>query len=223
MPEETPKKPTNYNFPSNTNKKQGEGKDKEPKEKKEKVVTKIITGEAKTRKKPLSRKIAETFTGDDAHSVGHYILFEVIIPAAKNTLSDAVSQGIERMLFGEARRRPGSSNRGVTYTSYNRMYDRNERTSSGPQRPQMSQRGRATHDFEELILDTKAEAESIIEQMDMIIEQFDQTTVSDLYDLVGITGAYTDDKYGWTDLRDAGVRQIREGWLLVLPRPVSLR
>ena len=46
--------------------------------------------------------------------------------------------------------------------------------------------------------------------------------MADLYDMVNITGDYTDTKWGWYDLRGAGVERIRSGYLLDLPRPVPL-
>ena len=37
---------------------------------------------------------------------------------------------------------------------------------------------------------------------------------ADLYDLVGINGSYTDNKYGWTHLRSTDVQRVRDGYLL---------
>ena len=43
-------------------------------------------------------------------------------------------------------------------------------------------------------------------------------SVADLYDLVGISGNYTDNKYGWTNLRNSDVQRVRDGYLLKLPK-----
>src|SRR5690606_6792083 len=108
--------------------------------------------------------------------------------------------------------------------SYNKMYnaattgyraDRNE-----PR--QLSKQGRATHDFDEIILASRGEAEMVLDQLSEAIENYDTATVSDLYALVGITGAFTDDKYGWTNLAEASVSSVRDGFLLNLPKPVPL-
>ena len=48
-------------------------------------------------------------------------------------------------------------------------------------------------------------------------------SVMDLYDLVGITGQYTDNKYGWTNLRNAEPVRTRDGYMLKLPRAIPLK
>ena len=103
------------NYPSNSKSEPAEEK------KEEKKVEPVVTGKVRQRKKPLGRRISEMLTGDDAQSVGEYILLDVFIPATKAMLADAASQGAERLLFGEVRR-PRST--GTTYrpgyTSYNK-------------------------------------------------------------------------------------------------------
>ena len=83
----------------------------------------------------------------------------------------------------------------------------------------MSRRGRANFDFDEIILDKRVEAEEVIDQMFLLLEKYDMVTVADLYDLVGIASNYTDEKWGWTDLRGAGASRVSGGYLLELPRP----
>ena len=41
---------------------------------------------------------------------------------------------------------------------------------------------------------------------------------ADFYDIVGVTSEFTDNKYGWTSIRKAGIKPVREGFLIVLPR-----
>lgn len=200
------------NYPGNSNKERSVEK---PPEKK---VEKVITGEVVQRKKGLGRKIAETFSGDDAQSVGNYLLFEVVIPAAKSLLSDIVNQGTERALYGESRPKGGMSRN--NYTSYNRMYDGNKSRNESSRT--ISQRARASHDFGEIVLATRGEAEDVLDRLVMLIEQYDIATVSDLYDLVGITGSFTDDKWGWSDLRDARIQRINNGYLVNLPRATPI-
>ena len=45
----------------------------------------------------------------------------------------------------------------------------------------------------------------------------------DLYDLVGISGQYTDNKYGWVNIKNAEpVRTIGGGYMLKLPKAIPL-
>lgn len=187
----------------------------------EKKVERVTSGEVIQRKQSLGKRIAEAFAGDDMHSVGSYLLFEVALPALKTTISDMVSQGIERMLFGGGPARSTSTRQGATYTSYNRMYTGGSIVRREEPRT-LSRQARANHDFREIILMSRGEAEQVIDQLQALIDQYDVATVSDLYQLVGISGTFAEEKWGWTDLRQAHVRRIREGYLLDLPRPVPL-
>jgi hypothetical protein len=191
----------------------------------EKRVERVVEGDVQRRKTPLGKRLATTFLGGDARSVFTYVIMEVLIPSAKDTISDVVSQGIERMLFGEARsttRRNAARTGGSTgYVSYNR-YSSNPPAARTEPRNEISKRGRATHDFDEIILATRAEAEEVIGRLFDIVAKYEAATVADLYEMLGIETKFTDDRWGWTDLRGAGVTHIRGGYLLDLPRPDTL-
>lgn len=210
-------------FPSNSNNRARDARPAKPSEKK---VEQVVQSDVKRRKKPLSKRFVETFVGGDAKGVWAFVMLDVMVPAAKDMFADAVSQGVERMIYGESvsasrrgRRRPHDE----PHISYNRYF------SSGPKqdprergRQHMSRRARASHDFDEIILGTRVEAEEVVDRMYDLVSKYEVATVADLYDLVGVSGSYTDDKWGWFDLRGAGVARVREGYLLNLPRPEPL-
>lgn len=203
-------------FPGNRQQRPGRRDDKPPTQKK---VDRIVQGEVVRRKKPLGRRLAETFVGGDARGVWGYVTFEVLIPAAKDAIADGFQQGVERMLFPDSNprsrrgRRPGSGGSYVSYDRYSRRDSRDEPRS-------VSRRARANHDFDEIILATRVEAEEVVEQLFEIVSKYDVVSVADLYNLVGVTGNFTDEKWGWTDIRGAGVTRLRNGeYLLDLPRP----
>lgn len=221
MSEETVRYAPKNNYPGNSHKAKGKVVEKDKPEEEKPKVQKVTTGTVVQRKKGLGRKVAETFAGDDAHSVGNYILFDVILPAAKAMISDAASQGVERLLFGETSR-SRTRTVGGSHTSYNRMYTPNrEDRPSSPSR-NMSHRARATHDFDEIVLSTRVEAEEVLDCLGDLISNYDVASVADLYELVGITGSFTDDKWGWSSIAGATVSHVRSGYLLNLPRPSTL-
>lgn len=204
------------NFPSNAHTEKVQPKEADKK------IEKVVTGDVVRRKTPLGKKFAETFVGGDAKSVVGYIMWDVLMPAAKDTVADAVSQGIERMLFGEARStsrrtgmKPGGSS---TYTNYSSRFAPSSKPYRSEDRP-MSRRARANHEFDEIVLPTRVEADRVLERLYDLLSQYEVATVADLYSLVGVTGNYTDDKWGWTELRGSRVERIREGYLLDLPKP----
>lgn len=192
------------------------GNSKTPKEpaQQPKNVEKITIGEVRTRKKGLASRISGSMVSERGDTVGSYILFEVLIPALKNTISDAVSQGVERMLFGEVRSSRTAANR-PGYTNYNKVV----RSTTGEYgNRDISRRSRTTHDFDEIILSSRGEAEEVLDRLRDLVDSYETATVNDFYSLVGITGSFTDDKWGWDDLKDAIVRPIRGGYIVVLPR-----
>jgi hypothetical protein len=208
-------------FPSNSH----QAKATEPQPDPVKKIDKVVTNDVTRRKKPLGKRFAETFVGGDARSVSHYVLFEVLVPAAKDTISDAVSQGVERLIFGESRsgsRRSGGyrSSGAGSFVSYNKMSQRN----ADPRRERedvrgLSRRARASHDFDEIILATRAEAEEVIERLYDIVRTYEVATVGDLMELVGATPNYTDNKWGWTDMTGARAERTRGGgYVLDLPK-----
>ena len=183
-------------------------------------VEKVVTGTVVTRKKPLGRRFKETFVGGDAKGVGEYVVVDVLVPAAKDMIVDGFTQFIERMFYQESRStlRYGSSRyRSGGHTPYNRMSDPRRR-----EEPRRERRNRALHNFDEFILETRAEASEVLDRLHARIDKYGAATVADLYDMLGETGNYTDVKYGWVDLQGSGISRVDGGYLLDLPRPEPL-
>ncbi|MGN1370915.1 MAG: hypothetical protein ACI4XM_01345 [Candidatus Coprovivens sp.] len=187
-------------------------KSKENEEKKK--VDKVVQGKVKAKKKSGVTKFADVFISEDASNVKNYIVMEVLIPAMKKALSDIVTNGIDMILYGEtgvSKKRSSASR--ISYTNY---YDRRDERSSRL----TSIRG--GYSYDDIILDNRGEAEDVLARMDELIDTYGIVSVADLYDLVGITGNYTDNKYGWTDIRSAQVVRVRDGYMIKLPRAIPL-
>ena len=166
--------------------------------------------QAKTKTKSEAKKLVGAFVQEDVTSVKDYIINDVLIPAAKKAITDIITNGIEMLLYGETRSKSKSRDTKVSYTKY---YDR-DRDYDRPSRS----RGRYGYDYDDIILDTRREAEEVLDRMDDLIDTYGMVSVADLYDLVGISGNYTDNKYGWTNLRNSDVQRVRDGYLLKLPK-----
>lgn len=213
------------NYPNNSSQaKTPAGEKAEPK-KIEPVVTKGVT----RRKTPLGKRFAETFIGGDARSVGGYVLLDVLVPAFQAMVADAFTQGVERMIYGEVRsvsRRPGARSSGSNgYVSYNRIAQANNRPRGGLnefQQREPSRKARANHDFDDIVIPDRVEAEEVIRRLYDILESYEVVTVADLYELTGITASYTDGKWGWTSLQGTDIVRFRDGYLLELPRPQAI-
>lgn len=185
----------------------------------EKKVKKVINGNVVSKKKSFGRKLADLFQIEDANSVGAYIFHDVLIPAAKRTLSDIISGGSNMMLFGDTKGSRTTRDGSRSYVSYNKYSDRPSYSDS--RRPDADRR-KARHNFDDVILETRGEAEEVLSHMVDLTIDYGVASVADLYDLVGITSNYTDNKFGWYDLGRAEVKRVRDGYLLDLPRTTTL-
>lgn len=183
----------------------------------------VISGTAVERKEPLRKKFLQAYAGDSAQSVGQYLLMDVIVPGTKNIISDLVTQGINRLLYGGSRPVQNGVRSNVG-GGYGRFFNGG---ANGGQNQQQSQpvvrQAQQAHGFGEIVLQTRSDAELVIDSLRELIEVYGNAKVANLYSLVGITGDFTNQSYGWTNLSRAGVIQIREGYLLDLPQPEVLR
>lgn len=199
-------------YKSNSHKSKEEQRKVETSERK---VGKVISGSAKTRKKTEIQKFADVFIQEDAQKVKSYILMDVLVPAVKKAISDVVTNGIDMILYGESgkTRKSGTASK-VSYRSYYDKRDERRDCASG--------RTRTGYDYDDVVLDNRGEAEEVLSRMDELIATYGLASVADFYDLVGITGSYTDNKYGWTDIRNASVVRVRDGYTIKLPRALPL-
>lgn len=179
-----------------------------------KRVEKVVHGRVQTKPKSGVSKITDVFISEDAANVKSYIVMDVLVPAVKKAISDIVRDGIDMILYGESRGRKSSSVSGyVSYRDYSRSDDRDRFRDS---------RSRSSYAHDDIILDSRGEAEEVLTRMDELIDTYGNVSVADLYDLVGKSSEYTDNKYGWTNIRNAEPIRVRDGYMLKLPKALPI-
>lgn len=182
----------------------------------EKKVEKVISGSVKSKKKNEIQKFADVFISEDVNNVKSYILLDVLVPAIKKAISDIVTNGIDMILYGESgRTKKNSTSSKISYRSYYEKENDQKHSYNSPS-------GKSGYSYDDIILDNRGEAEDVLARMDELVATYGIVSVADLYDLVGITGNYTDNKYGWTDVRSATVVRTRDGYLIKLPKVLPL-
>jgi hypothetical protein len=183
----------------------------------DKKVEKVVSGTAKARKRNEMQKLADVFISKDVSSVKSYILLDVLIPAMKKAVSDIVTNGIDMLLYGESGGRKGGT--AASKVSYRSYYDKQrDRDYGEPSR----QRAKTGYSYDDVIFDNRGDAEEVLSRMDELISQFGIVSVADLYDMAGITGNYTDNKYGWTDISAATPVRMKDGYIIRLPRAMPV-
>lgn len=203
-----PTRPSEVSLPGNSDKaKEGASPEK-------KVIAK-----AKVQKKSAIKEALRTFFAQDLPEIAEHLVIDVAIPAAKNAITDMVTQGIQQLLYGEVdpRRRPTSG-----YTSYSRSSRGNARYESRRTERHEPRQSKPTN-VEDLVFDTRGDAVDVIEYIAETIEEYGQVSVADLMSSVGIQPRYTDERWGWTTTDAFELRQIREGWLISADRPEPLK
>lgn len=175
-----------------------------------KEIKRITTGK---KKRNFLRSLSENFLGDTGQSVGEYILFDVLIPAAKSTISDIVTNGIEMILYGEPRRNKRGGTK-ASYVSYSDYYNRDREI-----RPD---RNRSRVRFDDVVIPSRREAEEVLGTLADIITEYGAVSIAEFYDMVGFHTEWSDHKYGWQNLSQTTINRVREGYVLDLPRPVAL-
>lgn len=183
------------------------------------AVERVVKTPARIDKGSLGKQALQAFFAEDVKEVGQYLLWDIALPSVKNAVSDIFTSGIDRLLFG-GDGGPQRSRGNKTYTSYsNRTYGRRET----PTERTYTQRDRREHNLDSIIFATRSEAEDVLNHLISICDQYDVATVGDLYGMAGISQSYTDENWGWRDLRSGRAVRSRNGYILDLPKPEDVR
>lgn len=179
----------------------------------EKKIEKVVEGKAKIKKNEV-RKFADVFISEDIKNVKSYVLMDILVPAIKNAIIDVVTDGVNMIFKGDTGR--SSKARSSTYVSYRDYSRRDDRRAIG------SERERSRFDYDDIVFESRAEAERVREKMEGVIDQYGVVTVNDLFDMADLTAPYTSNKYGWTSIRNSEIVRTREGYVIKLPRAVPI-
>lgn len=173
---------------------------------------KVIQGSVMKKKKSVFRKIKETFFVGNKEDVGNYLIADVLLPSAKDTLKELVDKGLDMMMYEDIRATPHRRSRSGSKTSREYVsYDQ-----AGRREPLRTRRD--TLNFDDIILESRGDAERVLDDLLDKLEEYKVATVADLYDAVDISHDFSHTKYGWYDLSSAYVKRTRDGYVVVLPK-----
>ena len=190
-------------------------------EERKKLEPVVNKDSVKIKKQSKAKKTLRSFIAEDVGSVKSYIFSDVLVPAIKDTIIDMVQNGIELLINGGVSdrkyRKKGSRFIRDDRDNYTRYYreDKEERRRS---------RRDDQIDEDDITLNSRAEAEQVLDSMCEAIDHYDAVSVANLYDLLGIDcTSYTAQNWGWFDLSSASVSKVAGGYKLNLPRPKYLK
>lgn len=173
----------------------------------EKRVEKVVSGSVKTKKRNGLRKLTNVFIPEDVDNVKSYIFEDIVVPAVKDIILDAV-----KAVLGTNGKNGRKST--ASKVSYRKYYD--------PAEQPRKRNSSSICDYDDIFFDTRSEAENVLGAMDEILAAYKIVRVADYFDLAGIDGPWTGNDYGWTDLRMAKIIYTRDGYTIKLPNAYAL-
>ena len=187
-------------------------KSKEENQSPENTAKKVITGKTRVKKKNGLMKFADSMISEDAANVKSYILMDVLMPAIKKAVVDIVTDGINMILYGETS--ISSKKSSGSKISYRKFYEDDRRESGRDHKKR--------YDYDEIVFDSRRDAEEVLSSMEDLIDRYKVASVSDFYEFADRDSVYTDRYYGWTNLRSADIIRVRDGYVIKLPKPLPI-
>lgn len=180
-------------------------------------IEKVVDGSVKVRRKSTGKKIAEIFLSDEIPNVGDYLIFDLLVPAIKDTIVNIFTSGIEMLFYGKSAKGGRRRTPNGTVIAYNEFSNANRVIA-----PRSS--GRSVYDVADVVFEDRGKAELVLDNLLEYVDRYKEATVIDFYDACGVTSTnYNDAFYGWKDLRSAVVSRARGGWVINMPEPQQLR
>lgn len=190
-----------------------------------KEVKAIVQGKVTARKQPAGKRLRESLGLEETRTVGDYLVWDVLLPAAKETIADVVKKGIDVFLYGGTSSGPSRRSRdsGRGHVSYEGYYSNRNRDYKDARASRRTYGSRAGADLREFVFDDRRDAELVLSELCEIIDTYGFAKLSDFYSLVGESERnFTDHGYGWDALGSATVERVRDGWVIDMPRPIPL-
>ena len=187
----------------------------------EKKAKKVATGTVK--EKTFKQKVRDAFISDEVHDIKSYVVFDVIIPAIKETFRNLFVNSLDMALFGKVRQSAKTEQRGgSTYIAYDRLYQ----SRNGDVQPRQQKGGAPlrVNELDRVVFKDKADAIDVLSYMMDQIEEYHVASVADFVTAADLPVSPIHHKFGFYDLSEARVEELPDGtgYFIRLPRPVSI-
>jgi hypothetical protein len=197
-----------------------------------KALKNVLTVEpTKVKKNLLSRLVAGVVGPEGLPGIGAYVNDEIVKPAIKNIIVDAVTSGINMVMYGEKGGAPRQHGRQAPYSSGRSNYRPNTNYTSNyrsaPEPARADDRNvhvrAARNTVEEYIIPDRFDATNVLTTLVENADMYNSVSVADYYDLIGVATKYTDNNFGWTidSIAHAMVVPVRNGFTIKFP-PVEV-
>jgi len=199
-----------------------------PKEKKQ--LEKLVNIQPKKVKRGLIGRLITGVLGPEGlPGIGSYVNDEIIKPAIKNIIFEAITSAASMAMFGERGgpvRGRGGHHTGGHHAGYRPATNYSNRYSTPPANHQPSERlvsHTPRQSVDEYVLEDRFDAVHVLTTLTEQADMYGNASVADYYDLIGVPTKYTDNNYGWTheNIVRATIMPIRGGYIIKFP-PVEV-
>lgn len=179
-------------------------------------IEKVINGTAKVRTNNV-RKFTDSFFAEDISTVKNHLRDDVFIPEIKKLIVNLIKDGVDIFFNGRVTRGDKRDRFAGDYVSYNRFSDK-----GSERRPYESARTNNRFNYEDILFETRGQAERVLDAMDGIIRKYGVVDVAAMYEMVELTAPFTANNYGWMDISTATVERVYGGYVIRLPKAMPI-
>ena len=205
-----------------------------------KIKPVVNAGNITVKKKSLGQKVKEAFISQDFKTAAQGVNNNVIIPAIKRVIADAIANTVNSMLFGSSAPTISSGFKinpstwtwnGITYSGQHVNYS----GISKQNQQQIAVPNMGRYRYDEIIIqpdvsrgetltDAERHADDVLFTLRDQLERFGKVTINDLFETCSLPMVSTMGNYGWTNLKEADkVLVPGMGFLLKMPSPTLLK
>ena len=177
-------------------------------------------------KQNLFGRLVKGIVGEDGlPGIGSYVNEEIVKPAIKNIIVDAVTSGINMVMYGEKGNQGRGAHRPISgaRNSGHRPVDYSRNFRNAPAEPERLAPRVSRSSIADYVIADRLDASNVLVSLTDAADRYDSVSVADYYDLIGAPSEYTDNNQGWSfdSISRASVIPVRGGFIIKFP-PVEV-
>lgn len=188
------------------------------KEQQEKRLKSVVKQPAVKRKKSEIRKFTDEFITESVSKVNNHIFKDILFPSIKEIIWKVLTDSVNMIFYPND---PKRSSVPASRVSYRDCYGN---TGNASPIRDYSSNSRTASDLapDECIFMDRGSAEIVLYRLQEELNIYGLVTVADFKQLSGIHEEYTDNNFGWTNLKTCKVLPTNGGYYIRLPKPYPI-
>lgn len=184
----------------------------------------ILTTQPIKPKRGLLRRMSDVLIGPTgAKRIGEYIREDVILPKIKEIIADSISSAVNLALFQDTNYRAPNRSRHTWGDSAPTTRGTDYRSKFTEQAPPTTTRAvrrtRTTPFVENYLITDRNEAVEVLNTLCETADRYDNVSLANYYDMIGVQSAFTDHNFGWSidNILTATIIPTQGAYVIKLP------